>query len=76
MNNIMAVRMNKLKNRYPDVYEAYKFVKENPDKFQGKIHGPVALAINVKDNRYNALVEQTLGGAKSSVLRVNILRKI
>lgn len=71
MNNILSVRMNKIKQRYPDVVEAYLFCKNNRDKFRGRIHGPIALAINVKDNQYNALVEQFLGGSKSGTLRVN-----
>lgn len=71
MDNIKYVRINKMKQRYSDVMTAHTFCKNNASKFKGKIHGPVALAINVKDNRYNALVEHSFGGARSSVFRVS-----
>ncbi|GAA5809321.1 hypothetical protein MFLAVUS_002728 [Mucor flavus] len=69
MDNARHIRLNKLKSRFPDVITAYEFCKNNPDKFIGKIHGPVALVVNVKDVRYASMVEQILGGAGSSHLR-------
>lgn len=70
MDNARQVRLNKLRNKYPHVYQAFNYCRENPDKFVGKVHGPVVLVINVKDVRYASMVEQVLGGAASSHLRV------
>lgn len=71
MDNARHIRLNKLKSRFPDVITAYEFCKNNPDKFISRIHGPVALVVNVKDVRYASMVEQILGGAGSSHLRVS-----
>lgn len=65
------MRVKKLKSRYPDVFEAYQFCRNNADKFVGRIHGPVVLSVNVKDVRYAAMIEQVLGGAASAHLRVS-----
>ncbi|KAI9263546.1 hypothetical protein EDC94DRAFT_670761 [Helicostylum pulchrum] len=69
MDNARYIRLNKLRSRFPDVITAYEFCKNNPDKFIGRIHGPVALVVNVKDVRYASMVEQILGGSGSSHLR-------
>ena len=71
MSNIMKMRMNKLSTNFPEVYTAYQYCRQNPDKFKGKIHGPVAIAINVKDPRYNDMIENAMGGAKSQTLKVS-----
>ncbi|KAG2201411.1 hypothetical protein INT47_001460 [Mucor saturninus] len=73
MDNARHVRLNKIRGRYPHVFEAHKYCKENPDKFIGRIHGPVVLSINVKDARYASMVEQVLGGSASSHLRYFIV---
>jgi hypothetical protein len=72
----MHTRMNKIKSRWPDVYKAYQFCRENRDKFIGRIHGPIALQINVKDIRYSSMIEQILGGSKSTHFRVKCLLKV
>lgn len=71
MDNARYIRLNKLRSRFPDVITAYEFCKNNPDKFIGRIHGPVALVVNVKDVRYASMIEQILGGSGSSHLRVS-----
>lgn len=73
MDSARHYRLNKLRNRYPHVYQAFQYCKENPDKFTGKVHGPVVMSINVKDGRYASMVEQVLGGAASSHLRYFIV---
>lgn len=76
MDNARYYRLNKLKSRYPHVVQAYNYCRENADKFVGRVHGPVVMAINVKDIRYASMVEQVLGGPGSSHLRVSHIIKI
>ncbi|KAI9271589.1 P-loop containing nucleoside triphosphate hydrolase protein [Phascolomyces articulosus] len=49
--------------------KAYQWLKENRHRFKRKIHGPLVLQIQLKDERYANLVESLLGGRYSTNLR-------
>ncbi|KAI7902560.1 uncharacterized protein BX663DRAFT_435036, partial [Cokeromyces recurvatus] len=75
LESVMARRLKRLENNYPDTVKAYKWLKENKDKFEGKIYGPIVLLLNLKDPRYAAIVENALGGARSDLLREFVCEK-
>lgn len=57
MENIRQMRLNILKQRYPDVYTATMWLKDNRNMFGGVIYDPVMLEINVKDRKNAKYVE-------------------
>lgn len=57
MENIREMRLNVLKQRYPDVYTATMWLKDNRDMFSGVIYDPVMLEINVKDRKNAKYIE-------------------
>uniref|UniRef100_A0A3P9H2E8 Structural maintenance of chromosomes protein 5 n=1 Tax=Oryzias latipes TaxID=8090 RepID=A0A3P9H2E8_ORYLA len=57
MNNMMNVKEEKLRGRHRDTYTALQWLRQNKSLFQGEVHEPIMLVINVKDNRYAKYVE-------------------
>jgi uncharacterized protein (DUF2461 family) len=76
MNNTMKQRMHRIKQQYPHVEVAYHWLRENRDKFRGRVYGPLALDINVKDTRYASMIESVFGGMKGSIFRVRIFLSV
>lgn len=74
MTNTIKQRVSMIQRDYPQVAQAYTWIRHNQDKFRGRVYGPLALEINVKDTRYASMIEQALGGGKSSVFRVSSAR--
>lgn len=73
LDDIKERRLRKLDQFYPDVVKTYRWLQNNRDKFVGQVYDPVVLLLNLKDPRYASQVEQALGGAKSSHLRVSCI---
>ncbi|ORZ12799.1 P-loop containing nucleoside triphosphate hydrolase protein [Absidia repens] len=69
LKDIRRIRLENLKRHQIDTYKAFSWYKENSTLFKGKIHGPIQLAVNLKDKRYADQVESALGGVSSSHLR-------
>jgi tRNA(Phe) wybutosine-synthesizing methylase Tyw3 len=67
----MNVRLNKLNREYPDTVKAYRWLKENKNTFSGRVYEPVLYHLNLKDSKYADLVENALGGARSSHFRAS-----
>ncbi|RVE70456.1 hypothetical protein OJAV_G00064840 [Oryzias javanicus] len=57
MNNLMNMKEEKLRGRHRDTYSALQWLRQNKSLFQGEVHEPIMLVINVKDNRYAKYVE-------------------
>lgn len=60
MENIRQMRLNTLKQRYPDVYTATMWLKDNRNMFRGVIYDPVMLEINVKDRKNVKYIESII----------------
>lgn len=60
LESIGKQKLNKLANDYQEVYKASQWIKENSNKFKGKIYDPMFLEINVKDQKYAKYVENTI----------------
>ncbi|KAI8138054.1 hypothetical protein BJV82DRAFT_632418 [Fennellomyces sp. T-0311] len=69
MNNVARRRCETLRKWQADTVAAYTWLKNNREKFSGRIHGPIVLQIDLKDQRYADLVETILGGRHSNHLR-------
>ncbi|NWR38705.1 SMC5 protein, partial [Tachuris rubrigastra] len=57
LNNIMKIKEEKLKGRYPDTYFALMWLRKNKDKFKKKVYEPMMLEINPRDSRHAKYVE-------------------
>ncbi|KAG7220725.1 hypothetical protein INR49_017839, partial [Caranx melampygus] len=57
MNNMMNAKEEKLRERHRDTYEALQWLRQNKHQFEGNVHEPMMLMINVRDNRFAKYVE-------------------
>lgn len=73
LENVKQARLKKLVDAYPDVRKGYEWLKENRDKFRGRVYEPAVLLLNLKDSRYAGQVEFAMGGRKSTHLRVSLV---
>lgn len=58
--NIEAKRLHLLRERSIDAYKGVLWLRENQDKFSGKVHEPMLLSINVKDVNYAKYLENII----------------
>ncbi|KAK2582225.1 hypothetical protein KPH14_004573 [Odynerus spinipes] len=58
--NIEAKRMELLRQRSPDAYRGVLWLRENQDKFMGKIYEPMLTLINVKEISYSKYLERII----------------
>ncbi|KAI8390360.1 hypothetical protein BD560DRAFT_6931 [Blakeslea trispora] len=75
LDDVTRQRLNKLKRDYPDTVTAFEWLRNNKQRFSGRIYEPLILYLNLKDDKYADLVENALGGPRSSVYRVFICEK-
>ncbi|XP_045912329.1 structural maintenance of chromosomes protein 5 [Micropterus dolomieu] len=57
MNNMMNAKEEKLRGRHRDTYTALQWLRQNRKLFEGNVHEPMMLVINVKDHRFAKYVE-------------------
>lgn len=57
MNNMMNAKEEKLRGRHRDTHEALQWLRQNRDQFDGNVHEPMMLVINVRDHRFAKYVE-------------------
>ncbi|XP_053173495.1 structural maintenance of chromosomes protein 5 [Scomber japonicus] len=57
MNNMMNAKEEKLRGRHRDTHTALQWLRQNKHMFEGNVHEPMMLVINVKDPRYAKYVE-------------------
>ncbi|XP_061592251.1 structural maintenance of chromosomes protein 5 [Cololabis saira] len=57
MNNLMNAKEEKLRGRYRDTHAALQWLRKNRDLFQGNVHEPMMLVMNVKDHQLAKYVE-------------------
>ncbi|ORY95700.1 P-loop containing nucleoside triphosphate hydrolase protein [Syncephalastrum racemosum] len=62
-------RLNLMRQKSEDTVKAYRWLNENKHRFKGKIYGPIALNLNLKDQRYANMVESILGGTNGAHLK-------
>ncbi|KAG0767977.1 hypothetical protein G6F57_000086 [Rhizopus arrhizus] len=75
MKNILNIRLQQLQRFHPDTVKAFEWLKQNRDKFSGRVYNPVLLEINLKDSRYASHIEQVLGGHRSNTFRTFLFEK-
>ncbi|XP_034001220.1 structural maintenance of chromosomes protein 5 [Trematomus bernacchii] len=63
MNNMMNVKEEKLKGRHRDTHAAIQWLRQNKQLFEGNVHEPMMLVINVKDPRFAKYVENHISFA-------------
>ncbi|XP_053393705.1 structural maintenance of chromosomes protein 5-like [Mercenaria mercenaria] len=49
LRNIETQRLQALRAKHKDTYDAVMWLRENRDKFKGNIHEPIMLCVNMKD---------------------------
>ncbi|XP_050184943.1 structural maintenance of chromosomes protein 5 [Myiozetetes cayanensis] len=57
LNNIMKMKEENLKGRFPDTYSALMWLRKNKDKFKKNVYEPMMLEINPRDSRHAKYVE-------------------
>ncbi|XP_047426847.1 structural maintenance of chromosomes protein 5 [Mugil cephalus] len=57
MNNMMNAKEEKLRGRHRDTHTALQWLRQNRRMFEGNVHEPMMLVINVKDHRFAKYVE-------------------
>ncbi|XP_074500603.1 structural maintenance of chromosomes protein 5 [Sebastes fasciatus] len=57
MNNMMNAKEEKLRGRHRDTHAALQWLRQNRELFDGNVHEPMMLVINVKDHRFAKFVE-------------------
>ncbi|KAM9350593.1 structural maintenance of chromosomes protein 5 [Symphorus nematophorus] len=57
MNNMMNAKEEKLRGRHRDTHTALQWLRQNRQLFDGNVHEPMMLVINVRDHRYAKYVE-------------------
>ncbi|KAF7654320.1 hypothetical protein LDENG_00071570, partial [Lucifuga dentata] len=57
MNNMMNAKEEKLRRRHKDTHTALQWLRQNKRLFNGNVHEPMMLVINVKDHRFAKYVE-------------------
>lgn len=60
MNSEVNAKLNFLHKKFPDVYKAVMWLRDNKDQFQGKIYEPLILEINVRSPDYCKYIENTI----------------
>nr|XP_020475714.1 structural maintenance of chromosomes protein 5 [Monopterus albus] len=57
MNNMMNAKQEKLRGCHRDTYSALQWLRQNRNLFQGNVHEPMMLMINMRDHRFAKYVE-------------------
>ncbi|XP_041860564.1 structural maintenance of chromosomes protein 5 [Melanotaenia boesemani] len=57
MNNMMNAKEDKLRGCHRDTYAALMWLRHNRQLFEGNVHEPMMLVINIRDNRFAKYVE-------------------
>lgn len=56
-SSVAEAKMNFLKERFPDTYEAVMWLRKNKAMFRGRIYEPMIIEINVRSNDYCKYIE-------------------
>ncbi|KAK7126137.1 hypothetical protein R3I93_021499 [Phoxinus phoxinus] len=57
LEDMMKVKEDKLRSRFRDTYTALMWLRNNRDRFEGNVHEPMMLVINVRDTRHAKYIE-------------------
>ncbi|XP_067289832.1 structural maintenance of chromosomes protein 5 isoform X2 [Pseudorasbora parva] len=57
LEDMMKVKEDKLRSRFRDTYTALMWLRNNRDRFEGNVHEPMMLVINVRDARHAKYIE-------------------
>ncbi|XP_072222998.1 structural maintenance of chromosomes protein 5 [Leuresthes tenuis] len=57
MNNMLNAKEEKLRGRHRDTHTALQWLRQNKHLFEGNVHEPMMLVINVKEHRFAKYVE-------------------
>uniref|UniRef100_A0A4W3I9A6 Structural maintenance of chromosomes protein 5 n=1 Tax=Callorhinchus milii TaxID=7868 RepID=A0A4W3I9A6_CALMI len=57
LEDMMNIKETRLRDRFRDTYNAILWLRENKDKFKGRIFEPIMLELNMKDSRNAKYIE-------------------
>ncbi|MGH0128167.1 UNVERIFIED_CONTAM: hypothetical protein FKN15_002975, partial [Acipenser sinensis] len=57
LEDMMNMKQEKLRERYLDTYKAFTWLRENKDRFKGRVYEPMMLVMSVKDPRSAKFIE-------------------
>lgn len=57
LNSVADAKLNFLQNNFLDTHAAVMWLRENQDKFNGRIYEPLIMEINVRSNEYSKYIE-------------------
>lgn len=57
LDDMMKVKEEKLRSRFRDTYTALEWLRKNRDRYEGNVHEPMMLVINVRDARHAKYIE-------------------
>ncbi|XP_051540631.1 structural maintenance of chromosomes protein 5 isoform X1 [Myxocyprinus asiaticus] len=57
LEDMMRIKEEKLRSRFRDTYNALMWLRRNRDRFEGNVHEPMMLVINVRDPRHAKYIE-------------------
>ncbi|KAL5289103.1 SMC5 family protein [Megaselia abdita] len=60
MENIDHQKLLAIKDSNPDVYKAVNWLRDNQDRFEGKVYNPLILELNIPDIKNAVYVENTV----------------
>ncbi|XP_073840909.1 structural maintenance of chromosomes 5 isoform X2 [Musca autumnalis] len=60
LENVSEQKLKFLKNKFPDVYDAVKWIDENADKFEAQVYKPVILELTVMNQNHAKYLENII----------------
>ncbi|XP_061391212.1 structural maintenance of chromosomes protein 5 [Musca vetustissima] len=60
LENVSEQKMKYLRDKFPDVYNAVRWIDENADMFEGRVYKPVILELTVMDQNYAKYLENII----------------
>lgn len=57
LDDMMKIKEEKLRSRFRDTYTALEWLRKNRDRYEGVVHEPMMLVINVRDARHAKYIE-------------------
>ncbi|XP_056323069.1 structural maintenance of chromosomes protein 5 [Danio aesculapii] len=57
LDDMMKVKEEKLRSRFRDTHTALEWLRKNRDRYEGVVHEPMMLVINVRDARHAKYIE-------------------
>lgn len=59
-SSVAEAKLNMLRDKFTDTYDALMWLRNNKDMFRGRIYEPLIVEINVRSNEYCKYIENTV----------------